>query len=423
VTLRRMQMGLVAGAALILAAGSSWAQPAPPVPLKFFLAPIVGLGASTTLVITVINPGSVTLSSVTFTDTFPPGLVVSTPNMVVSFCSPGSTLGAITATAGSNSVSLGSSMIPAGGDCTVLVNVTGTVAGVVNNTVQAIDAVAGPGPPATAVITVFAPPTIAKAFSPTVIQAGGTSTLTFTITAAQALANVSFTDTLPAGLVVATPNGVSTTCGSGTVTATAGSSTVSLTGLAFAAVGSCTISVNVTGTTAGSMVNSVQATDVNAGAGNTATATLNVVSPPAITKTFAASQIQVIGPGNPTALTFTISNPNSVSLTGIAFIDTLPTGLIVATPNGLTGSCGGGPITAVAGTNSISLSGATLAGGASCTFSANVSATSVGVFTNTTSTVTAMSGTIVGNAATATIEVNDLFFYWFFAESGGGGRP
>jgi hypothetical protein len=147
-----------------------------------------------------------------------------------------------------------------------------------------------------------------------------------------------------------------------------------------------------------------------------------VVAAPTITKAFADSQIQLFGL-NSTALSFTLTNPNTFPLTGFAFTDTLPAGLVVSTPNGVTGSCGGGTITAVAGSNSISLAGATLAGGASCTFSANVSATSVGVFTNTTSTVTAMSGTIVGNAATATIEVNDLFFYWFFAESGGGGRP
>jgi hypothetical protein len=147
------------------------------------------------------------------------------------------------------------------------------------------------------------------------------------------------------------------------------------------------------------------------------------VAPPTITKAFADSELQLLGPSNTTALSFTITNPNAaVTLPDIAFTDTLPGGLIVSTPNGLTGSCGGGTITAGAGSSSISLSGATLAGGASCTFSVNVTATAIGVQTNTTSTVTALGGALVGSPATATTAVDDLFFNWFLAGSGGGGK-
>jgi hypothetical protein len=141
---------------------------------------------------------------------------------------------------------------------------------------------------------------------------------------------------------------------------------------------------------------------------------VTVVLPPTISKAFADSELQLFGAS--TALSFAITNPNATgSLTGIAFTDTLPAGLVVSTPNGLIGSCGGGAITAVAGSNSISLTGATLAGGATCTFSVNVSGTAVGTFTNTTGPVTASGGTIVGNTATATISVDFLYFYWFFA--------
>ena len=45
------------------------------------------------------------------------------------------------------------------------------------------------------------------------------------------------------------------------------------------------------------------------------------------------------------------------SLSSVAFSDTLPAGLSVSTPNGLAGSCGGGTITATAGSGAISLSG------------------------------------------------------------------
>lgn len=147
------------------------------------------------------------------------------------------------------------------------------------------------------------------------------------------------------------------------------------------------------------------------------TGTLTPVAPPTLTKAFADSQVELFF--GTTALSFTLTNPNTIPLTGLAFTDTLPSGLIVSTPNGLTGSCGGGTITAATGSNGISLSGATLAAGASCIFSVNVTGTAIGVFTNTTSTVTSNEAA-PGSAATATTSVNDLFFYGFFAESGGG---
>jgi hypothetical protein len=66
---------------------------------------------------------------------------------------------------------------------------------------------------------------------------------------------------------------------------------------------------------------------------------------PTITKRFGAATVALNGS---TTLTFIITNPNAtLSLTGIGFTDTLPTGRVVATPNGR--SCGGSPITATAG--------------------------------------------------------------------------
>ena len=94
----------------------------------------------------------------------------------------------------------------------------------------------------------------------------------------------------------------------------------------------------------------------------------------------------------------------STALTGIGFTDSLPAGMAVATPSGLTGSCGGGTITAAAGSGTISLAGASLAGSASCTFSANVTGTTLGVKNNTTSAVTSVEGGS-GGTASASITV------------------
>src|SRR5207245_7539261 len=100
----------------------------------------------------------------------------------------------------------------------------------------------------------------------------------------------------------------------------------------------------------------------------------------------------------------TIQNNNGTSaLTGVSFTDTVPAGLVVSTPNGLAGSCGGGTITATQATNVISLTGATLAQSTSCTFSINVTGTAAGTQNNTTGNVTSTQG---GTGGTASSSVN-----------------
>jgi arabinogalactan endo-1,4-beta-galactosidase len=118
--------------------------------------------------------------------------------------------------------------------------------------------------------------------------------------------------------------------------------------------------------------------------------------PPTIQKTYGAGSVALNGS---TTLTFNLSNPNtSLSLSGIGFTDTLPAGQVVATPNGPSGSCGGGTITASAGSDTAALSGATLPPGASCSFELNVSGTASGTQNNTTSAVTSNEA---GNGQTA----------------------
>ena len=78
-------------------------------------------------------------------------------------------------------------------------------------------------------------------------------------------------------------------------------------------------------------------------------------------------------------LSFTIRNESlDTSLTGIGFILNLPAGLVVSTPPGGTGSCGGGTLAAVAGSSVISLTGAALAADSECNFSFSLTATSAG---------------------------------------------
>jgi len=254
---------------------------------------------------------------------------------------------------------------------------------------------------------VAGPPQVTKSFGAPTIALGTSTSLSFTITNPLAngtfvLDGVAFTDNLPSGLVVATPNGLSGSCGGGTITATAGGTTVSLAGATLAASSSCTFSVNVTGMAAGVENNSVTVGSSNAGTGNTATATVTVVAPPTIAKSFGGSTVPF---GWSTSLTFDLGNPNAtIALTGVGFTDTLPPGLIVATPNAVSESCGGGTVTATAGSGSISLSGATIPAATTCTLSINVTATSIGVKNNTTSAITSANGG-TGLTASASITV------------------
>jgi hypothetical protein len=115
-----------------------------------------------------------------------------------------------------------------------------------------------------------------------------------------------------------------------------------------------------------------------------------IESPPNASKSFIPSSVVI---NQTTTLYFSVANPNTwASLTGVGFTDTLPAGLVVATPNGLSGSCGGGAITATAGSNAISLSGATLGASASCFFSVNVTVKGTGFFFNATSAISSNEG-------------------------------
>jgi len=98
--------------------------------------------------------------------------------------------------------------------------------------------------------------------------------------------------------------------------------------------------VNVTGIAAGTQNNTTgNVTSTEGGTGGTASASLPVVAPPTIANAFGAANVPLNGT---TSLTFTITNPaaNTTPENGVAFTDTLPAGLVVAAPNGLSNTCG-----------------------------------------------------------------------------------
>jgi hypothetical protein len=265
------------------------------------------------------------------------------------------------------------------------------------------------------VLTVSTTPIVNKSFVTLNVAVGGTTTMNITVqnTNATAMTGAAFTDTYPAGLTGALTATAAPAGCTGTLTAAAGS--LALTGGTIPATTTCTYSVVVTGATAGAKLNSTgPVTTTNAGTGTAATATLNVYTPPTVSKSFAPSTIPLSGIA---AMTLTVTNPpgNPGAVSGISIRDVFPTTpgamtlantTVINTCAGSTetDSAGGGLNTGDAG---VWVTGISLAAGASCAVTFNVKVSAVGGYTNTTDAITAttpvaLSGATANAALTVT---------------------
>ena len=258
---------------------------------KAFNPTTINPNGVSTLTVTLSNPDAVVATlTAPFTDTLPANVVIATTPNAATTCGG---VGAPLATAGGSTVTLPAGRsIPANGSCTLTVSVTSALNGTYVNTLPAGALVTSNGnniAPASATLTVSSvvAPTIAKAFSPTTIDAGGVSILTVTLNNSNgsvATLTAPLTDTLPAGVVIATTPNVTTTCGGiGAPVAAAGGSTVTLpTGRSIPANGSCTLTVAVTSNAPGTYVNTIPAgalITTNGANPAPATATLTVAVP------------------------------------------------------------------------------------------------------------------------------------------------
>ena len=220
-------------------------------------------------------------------------------------------------------------------------------------------------------------PTIAKAFSPSTIASGGTSTITFTLTNPNGslLTGANFTDTYPGTMVNTTGLVVGGTCASISHTAVAGGSTFNLTDADIPASGSCTVTVDVTSSTPGAHLNTTSVLGTNeapnSAAGGSDTLTVNFAAP-TIAKAFAPS---TIASGGTSTITFTLTNPNGTLLTGANFTDTYPATMVNTTGLVVGGTCASISHTAVAGGSTFNLTDADIPASGSCTVTVDVTAT------------------------------------------------
>src|SRR5258706_345106 len=122
-------------------------------------------------------------------------------------------------------------------------------------------------------------------------------------------------------------------------------------------------------------------TSTNAGSNAAAVSgTLTVLGHPALAKSFSPNPV---GIGVASVLTITLTNPNASAVTGAAFTDTYPAGLVnTASASGAT-TCGAGTVTAANNGNSVALSGGTIPAPGACTVTVNVTSATPGTYNNT----------------------------------------
>ncbi len=382
----------------------------PPTISKSFAPKVISVGGVSVLTLSLGN-GNATAATLTtnLVDTLPANVVLAPTPGIAGSC----TLGSVTAAAGGSTITYASgASIPAGG-CSISVNVTSAVANAApgyTNTIPigGLQTNAGNNAVATSdTLFVSNLPTVTKAFAPSTIAVGATSTLTITLGNANASAitlTSILTDSLPAGVVVATPNALAGTCTAGSVSATAGGTSVTYASGASIPAGGCSISVNVTSAVANAApgyTNTIPVGGLQTNAGNNAVATsdtLLVLNLPTVTKTFAPSTIAV---GATSTLTITLGNANASAITLTSILtDSLPAGVVVATPNALAGTCATGSVSATAGGTSVSYASSASTASGGCTIIMNVTSTVPGVYTNTIA-AGALKTTIGNNPAPA----------------------
>ncbi|MCB1566700.1 MAG: IPTL-CTERM sorting domain-containing protein, partial [Xanthomonadales bacterium] len=265
------------------------------------------------------------------------------------------------------------------------------------------------GPPASADLLVEAPPAFQKAFSPSTVDVGQSSTLTFSIDNTLNNADTSslaFTDNLPAGMLIAAVPNVSTSCVGGIITAAPGAGVITYSGGSVAAGVGCSVQVDVAASAVGSLVNTTGDLTSDKGNSGVANATLTVLEAPLFGKAFAPATVAL---GAVSTLSFSIDNSaNVVDATGLDFTDNLPAGMVVATPANASTTCTGGTLTAASGATVVSYSGGTAPAGASCSLQVDVEAQAAGTLNNITGDLTSSAGNSGPASASLTVSGADI---------------
>ncbi len=386
-----------------------------------FIIDEIGPGSTTTLIYTIDNTDPVNpVSDLAFINVLPAGLIIATPSQAISECING----LLVAPEGGGTITFTDGRIAAATDCTIRLNIESSIPGTYTNTTGDLTSDAGNSGTATANLTVNAErPGFTKNFSPSTVNFGDRSTLTFNVDNSintNDARSLRFTDDLPVGMVIADPANVFTDCPDpiNVITAIPGSQQLSYfppnSIPALMAGATCSVSVDVLAQARGRLNNtSSNLTSIGSSftledsgmAGDVLM--VNSIGDIQLTQSFLDDPVL---PGDEVVLEFELTSLNrNFDVTDINFTNDLNATLsgLVATGLPLNDVCGMG--STISGTSLLSLNGASLNPNETCSFSVTLQVPAVapsGVYPNPTSQPT---GQVTGQPTNGNIATDNLF--------------
>ncbi len=402
--------------------------------IKEFLDDPVPPGETIDLRFTILNrTGGAAAANVNFTD----DLDATLSGLVATGLPAGNVCGAGSSLTGTSTLTLIGGQLPARSQCSFEVTLqvpAGAAPGIYPNASSSIEADFGAGPVLGNIaiddLFVFAAPRLTKTFIENPAPSGGATTIEFTIentSTDSSATDLAFTDVLSNFLPVPLPVTLPAPgfCGpSSTMIAASLSNTDSgllVDGGELAPGASCTFEVGIDlpiGLPPSIVVNRTSSISgivgVDAVTGRPAEAQLQILGAPQLTKTFIDDPVQ---PGDTVSLEFTLSYSEgaTAAATGITFTDDLGATLPGLAATGLPANdiCGAG--SQLSGTTNLTLTGASLLPGDSCSFQATLqvpAAAAPGPYPNTTSApeATVLGETVTGLAATDALDIASLSF-------------
>ncbi|MGY3669821.1 MULTISPECIES: DUF7933 domain-containing protein [unclassified Marinovum] len=348
-------------------------------------------GATANLTFTINNNAAlVGANALDFSAELPEGLTITAAEVSANTCG-----GTPTAAANGTTIQLTGGSVGASTSCAMTVGIQTSSSGTQTVTAGDLTSSQGNSGPTSADLEVDnAPtPTASMSFLPDVVSTTQTSALTFVIgnfTALVAANDVAFTLPLTGGMTVSDRGLLANSC-NGTVVADAGTGSITLTGGTIPAGQGCAIEVEILTAAAAGTFDPVTG-DVTSSLGNSGTITDRIVVEPQPVLSLAYLD-DPVAQGAASTLQFTIDNSaSSLGASNGAVSLTLDAALRVANVPALSNTCGG-TLTADPGSDSVSITGATIAAGGLCTFSAEIRTSTPATFTSTTSVLMTSQGT------------------------------